>query len=49
VAYTADGAAGQYAMIVPAANLVVVRRGFDFAGGFNIARFAADLVHALTN
>jgi CubicO group peptidase (beta-lactamase class C family) len=49
VAYTADGAAGQYAMIVPAANLVVVRRGFDFAGGFNIARFAADMVHALTN
>jgi CubicO group peptidase (beta-lactamase class C family) len=49
VAYTADGAAGQYAMIVPAANLVVVRRGFDFAGGFNIARFSADVMNALKN
>jgi CubicO group peptidase (beta-lactamase class C family) len=49
VAYTATGAAGQYAMIVPAANLVVVRRGFDFAGEFNIARFSADVLNALKN
>jgi CubicO group peptidase (beta-lactamase class C family) len=47
LAYTADGAAGQYAMIVPSADLVVVRRGFDFAGGFNIARFSADVMNAL--
>jgi CubicO group peptidase (beta-lactamase class C family) len=47
LAYTPSGAAGQYAMIVPSANLVVVRRGFDFAGGFNIARFSADVLAAL--
>lgn len=47
IAYTADGANGQYAMIVPAADLVVVRRGFDFNGGFDIARFSADVMNAL--
>ncbi len=47
VAYAADGAGGQYAMIIPSANLVVVRRGFDVASNFNIAKFSADVLHAL--
>ena len=47
VAYAANGAGGQYAMIVPASNLVVVRRGFDVESNFNIAKFSADVLHAL--
>ena len=47
VAYAADGAGGQYAMIIPAAKLVVVRRGFDVESNFNIAKFSADVVRAL--
>ena len=47
VAYAADGAGGQYAMIVPAAKLVVVRRGFDVESNFNIAKFSADVMRAL--
>jgi hypothetical protein len=47
VAYAANGAGGQYAMIVPSANLVVVRRGFDVESNFNIARFSADVSRAL--
>lgn len=47
VAYAANGAGGQYAMIVPSANLVVVRRGLDTTSNFNIAKFSADVVHAL--
>lgn len=47
VAYTADGAGGQYAMIIPSANLVVVRRGLDVQSNFNIAKFSADVLKAL--
>ena len=47
MAYAADGAGGQYAMIIPAANLVVVRRGFDVESNFNIAKFSADVLRAL--
>jgi len=46
-AYTPDGAGGQYAMIVPAANLVVVRRGLDVESNFNVAKFSADVLKAL--
>jgi CubicO group peptidase (beta-lactamase class C family) len=47
VAYAANGAGGQYAMVVPAANLVVVRRGLDVDSNFNIAKFSADVLKAL--
>lgn len=47
-AYSPSGGLGQYAMIIPSEDLVVVRRGHDPAtGGFRIARFAADVVAAL--
>jgi CubicO group peptidase (beta-lactamase class C family) len=49
IAYTANGAGGQYAMIVPSANLVVVRRGLDVDSDFNIAKFSADVLKALEN
>ncbi len=47
VAYSPGGALGQYAMIVPSENLVVVRRGLDVGGGINIAKFSADVIAAL--
>ena len=34
VAYSPGGALGQYAMIIPSKNMVVVRRGLDVGGGF---------------
>ena len=45
--YAAAGARGQYVMIVPAHDLVVVRRGFDLNPGFNIARFTRHVIAAL--
>jgi CubicO group peptidase (beta-lactamase class C family) len=45
--YTPAGARGQYAMIVPAHDLIVVRRGFDQVPGFNIARFTRHVMAAL--
>jgi CubicO group peptidase (beta-lactamase class C family) len=45
-AYTPFGAGGQYAMIIPSQNLVVVRRGYG--GPFNISKFAADVMNALS-
>jgi CubicO group peptidase (beta-lactamase class C family) len=47
VAYSPGGALGQYAMIVPSKNVVVVRRGLDVGGGFQIAKFSADVLEAL--
>jgi CubicO group peptidase (beta-lactamase class C family) len=46
-AYSPSGGQGQYAMIVPSHNAVIVRRGFDAQNGFKIARFAADVLEAL--
>ncbi len=42
-AYSPGGALGQYAMIIPEENLVIVRRGLDIGGGFNIAKFSGDI------
>ncbi|MEL7231573.1 MAG: hypothetical protein AAGJ85_03575 [Pseudomonadota bacterium] len=43
------GNRGQYLVIVPSRDLVIVRRGFDVAGldRFEIARFSADIVNAI--
>ena len=46
--YAAQGNRGQYIMVVPSKRLVIVRRGEDPAGGgFDIAKFSADVVAAL--
>ena len=47
--YAAAGARGQYAMIIPSKNVVIVRRGFDKMdeGGFDVPRFAADVLDVL--
>ncbi len=46
--YAFNGNCGQYAVVVPAAKLVVVRRGFDpVGGGFDAPAFARDIVAAL--
>lgn len=46
--YAFNGNRGQYAVIVPAHRLVVVRRGFDPAGaGFDFQALARDMVGAL--
>ena len=47
--YAAHGNRGQYVVIVPEANMVIVRRGYDpvgEGGGFDIQRFAADVIAA---
>lgn len=46
--YAMHGNRGQYVMIVPARDLVIVRRGFDGPGaGFQIERFTADVLAAI--
>lgn len=47
-AYSPNGGQGQFAMIIPSRQLVVVRRGIDEASGFQIAKFSADVLGALT-
>ena len=47
VAYSPGGALGQYAMIIPSKNVVIVRRGLDRGEGFKLARFSADVLKAL--
>lgn len=48
-AYAARGNRGQILMIIPSRNLVIVRRGYDPAGGegFKAHTFAADVLKAL--
>lgn len=47
VAYSPGGALGQYAMIVPSRNVVIVRRGLDVGGGFQLAKFSAEVLKAI--
>ena len=47
-AFAAFGNRGQYVVIVPSRNVVIVRRGEDPAGkGFDVAAFARDILAAL--
>jgi CubicO group peptidase (beta-lactamase class C family) len=48
-AFSPNGGQGQYAMIVPSRDVVIVRRGIDEASGFKIANFAADVLGALAS
>jgi CubicO group peptidase (beta-lactamase class C family) len=47
VAYSPGGALGQYAMIIPSKNVVIVRRGLDRGAGFQLAKFSADVLKAM--
>jgi CubicO group peptidase (beta-lactamase class C family) len=46
-AFSPIGGQGQYAMIIPSHDAVIVRRGFDAERGFRIAQFAADVLRAM--
>lgn len=47
--YAMNGNRGQYVFIVPSRNVIIVRRGFDAAGGpqFDAPKFARDVLAAL--
>lgn len=45
--YAARGNRGQFLVIIPSRNVLIVRRGFDDGGGFDLARFSADVLAAL--
>ena len=47
--YAARGNRGQFLMILPSQNLIIIRRGYDIAGmeGFQLDRFAEDILRAL--
>jgi hypothetical protein len=45
--YGPSGGLGQYAMIIPSQDMVVVRRGVDARAGFQIEKFTADVIAAL--
>ena len=47
VAYSPGGALGQYALIIPSRNVVIVRRGLDRGEGFKLAKFSADVLKAM--
>ncbi len=46
--YAAFGARGQYAVMIPSLNLVIVRRGLDRGSEFKVQRFAADIARAVS-
>ena len=46
-AFTPQGGQGHFAMIIPSADVVIVRRGFDQAEHFAIDRFCADILAAI--
>ena len=45
--YAARGNRGQCLMIVPSRDVLIIRRGFDDGGGFDLARFSADILMAI--
>lgn len=45
--YGAAGGQGNWIIIIPSENTVVVRRGYDGRSRFNIARFSADVLAAI--
>ncbi|MEP7314871.1 MAG: serine hydrolase, partial [Pseudomonadota bacterium] len=45
--YGPSGGLGQWAMIIPSQNMVVVRRGIDEREGFRIEKFTADVIAAI--
>jgi CubicO group peptidase (beta-lactamase class C family) len=47
--YGPSGGLGQFAMIIPSEDIVVVRRGLDAPPGFRMERFTADVVAALAS
>jgi CubicO group peptidase (beta-lactamase class C family) len=46
-AYSPAGGQGNWSVIIPSENLVVVRRGYDGQSRFNITQFSADVVEVL--
>ena len=45
--YAARGNRGQYLVIIPERNMLIVRRGFDDGGGFDLEQFSADVIAAV--
>ena len=48
-AFSPRGAEGQFVMIVPSRNTLIVRRGIDLGSSFRMDRFAADVLATLTS
>lgn len=46
-AYTPQGGQGHFAMVIPSRNIVIVRRGFDEADRFQLAKFSAAVLKEL--